>query len=211
MDKYFTKRRISGIVFLLFSIINAILIQFILKNAEVKKILELITWLFLYISVDRIFFEKGKTLRIIISLRGTALKLMKYIQKKISIASIRGKTNEKFIKGYKDFSDKIDGAYKYKKRKKKHKKYKLMSNKEKIRFQYEKRLLYSIKKGFQFKSFLTPNEVGKELKENKNIKKDSGELIKIYNKVRYDDKSDIDNETVKSVENMGGQGKTTML
>ncbi len=103
----------------------------------------------------------------------------------------------KVITGYEDkvFSVK----QKKKKRRASYKSYRLMDNREKVRFLYYKAVTKAIRKGFFFKESDTPFEVNERLIKRKYYKDGQRCLSEMYNVCRYDEMSDITDEMVKEM------------
>lgn len=101
----------------------------------------------------------------------------------------------KVITGYEDkvFSVK----QRKKKRKANYKSYRLMDNREKVRFLYYKTVTKAVRKGFFFKEADTPFEVNDKLIDRKYLKKSERVLGEIYSVSRYDSESDITDDMVE--------------
>lgn len=105
----------------------------------------------------------------------------------------------KVITGY---EDKVFSVQKKrKKRKAEYKSYRLMDNREKVRFLYYKTVTKAIRKGFFFKEADTPIEVNNRLMQRKYLKNVDMQLSSFYNISRYDSDGVITDEMVEMMKN----------
>ena len=101
----------------------------------------------------------------------------------------------KIITGYQD--KEIAVAREKHRRRASYKRYKLMDNREKVRYLYYKIVTKAMRKGFGFKESDTPYEVNGKLVDRKYIKNRDMQLGGIYNISRYDSKSEITDKMVE--------------
>jgi len=205
VDKIFTKRRIWGIVFLITSVILAFYIELAEKSETEKKAAEIITIFFLYLSITHMYFEKNIRKNIILRLKEFIKRKLDNIIKYFEIRKTKKYRDPEFIKGYTDVSTRIQISPFIRKKKKKFKNYKNMNNREKIRFLFYKRVKKEVKRGYVFKDYMTPSENIKGMLNDKYLIKNSNEIIDIYNEARYNDKSEVIEDTVFQMENITRQ------
>ncbi len=101
----------------------------------------------------------------------------------------------KIITGYVDKEFSV-GREKRKKRAN-YKRYKLMDNREKVRYLYYKIVTKAVRKGFGFKESDTPYEVNGKLVNRKYLKNNDMKLGEIYNISRYDSEGEITDKMVE--------------
>lgn len=201
----FTKRRITGLVFLAGALITA------WAALHTKGFMQQM------LSVLSIFFDMGALYCICISMESerkcakriksfmvsftrAVFKFIKKVMDKLSLSHGKSFNTVKMIKGYNDVTEKAGGDYADKKKKKKHKRYKYMDNVEKVRFLYEKRVTGAIKNGIEIEESMTPIEAGDIMAREKYMKDNNDILIETYNQARYDDKSVITDDMVKKIQ-----------
>lgn len=98
------------------------------------------------------------------------------------------------------YEDSVSSVRVRKKRKKaNYKRYKLMDNREKVRFLYYKKVTKAVRKGYFFKESDTAFEVKDKLIERKYISEEEKDLGEIYSLSRYDSKSEITDEMVEAL------------
>ena len=103
--------------------------------------------------------------------------------------STRARKGAEEIRGYQDEVNSIAGRVIRKWRRPKYKKWKNMNNQEKIRYLYYKSVSRHSKKDMEFTYQKTAWEIYDELKEKNKLKDAEPELFRLYNIVRYRDKS----------------------
>lgn len=111
-----------------------------------------------------------------------------------------GKNSDlKVITGYED--NVFSLQKKKKKRKANYKSYRLMDNREKVRFLYYKTVTKAVRKGYAFREADTPFEVNLRLIKRKYLKNQNMQLSGIYNVSRYDSEGIISDEMVEIMKN----------
>ncbi len=197
MKQYLNKRRSLGIIFMLLSIVLAIMIQFGNLSEVKKEFIKVLTLISGILTLWFIFIPKEGIKDILSLLIRKVLGFVKNVAEKIFGASAM--KSHKFahsIYGYSDTSVKITKDKKRKPRSFTHKRFSEMSNREKIRYFYGARMLKAIKKGFLFNNSETPNEIKERLIDEKYIENSEKELIDSYNLARYNDNFKVSEEMV---------------
>ena len=105
----------------------------------------------------------------------------------------------KVITGYED--NVFSLQKKKKKRKANYKSYRLMDNREKVRFLYYKTVTKAMRKGYAFREADTPTQVNLRLIKRKYLKSQNMQLSGMYNVSRYDSEGLISDEMVEIMKN----------
>ena len=205
MDKIFTKRRIWGVVFLLISVILSFYIELVDKTETEKKAAEIITIIFLYLSITHMYFEKNIRTNIFLRLKEFVKRRIDKLIKYFEIRKAKKYKDPEFIKGYTDVSTRIQISPFKRKKKNKFKNYKNMNNREKVRFLFYKRVRKEVKRGYLYKDYKTPRENISDMLNDKYLIKNSEEMIDIYNEARYNDKSEVIEDRLFQMENITRQ------
>lgn len=129
-----------------------------------------------------------------------AKKALKALFSLLQMSSGRSFHGPGIITGYQDVRVRIEKKSTNKKRERKL--YKDMDNRERIRYYYSRYVNRQIRKGYFFKSTLTPNEIKGELEEMKRLQNGQEEIFTCYNQARYDKKDEISQEKVEEIKKL---------
>lgn len=199
------KRRIRGLVFLLMAIVTAVM-TFFVKDVIMEQFVSILSLVFDVLAINRIFFSEDFKKNSINYIRKVILRLSEKVIN--ALTKLFGKMNmfsdKKFkrlsiIRDYKDSIEKLDYNSKDKIKRKKRKKYKNMTNVEKTRFLYEKKVNGAIKKGIKIEKNMTPIESSNKMIQKEYIEKPDIVLADTYNLARYNDEADITNIMVENI------------
>lgn len=146
-----------------------------------------------YLSKSRAVMVIGRTIK---RMAEAIDKVIKKILGKFSMSQGARFSNARYIKGYEDTSEKASANIREIKNKKKRKRFKNMDAIEKIRYIYEKRTLYAIKRGAEIEGYMTPRQVGTEMEKKGIFAEDNKKFIELYNYVRYDEQAVVDEKAV---------------
>lgn len=200
--KIFTRRRITGIFYLVGAVITAVLTLFTEGNNE--RALSIISLICDGAALCYIFINdgigkkiKGGVESIFSTMKKAIIRFAKKLAEKFSMSTGRAFRGKGFIRAYDELHERVGARDSQMRKKKKRKKYKDMDNAEKIRYMYEKKVNGAIKKGVPLNETMTPIEVGDTMVEDGYMKENGSVLIDTYNMARYDDLASISKEQVE--------------
>lgn len=204
MSGLFTKRRIKGLGYLTVAVITAAGTYY--TNGFIEQILSSVSIICDLQALNYIFTDEGtgrkigkKIEKIMLRITKALLNFAKRIIEKFSFSNGRSFKGARMAKEYSDIKERTEGGIPGRRKKKKYKRYKYMSNVEKVRFLYDKKVTGAIKKGVPLEEYMTPNEAGRIMMDEKYMKRSENVLIGTYNAARYDDEAVITDEMVDEI------------